>query len=99
MEPRGREWHRWVQPTSRKTRERLSQIATDLKKNQALTSAELRTMGMAGKKTMHARRSLRPQSPPARPGENIQIGGAKVGVKSGAQKSDSTRANRRSAGT
>jgi len=56
-------------------------------------------MGMAGKKTMHPRRSLRPQSPPARPGENIQIGGVKVGVKSGAQKSDTTRAKRRSAAT
>jgi len=53
---------------------------------------------MAGKKTMHPRRSLRPQSPPARRDENIQIGGTKVGMKSGARKSDTTRARRRSAG-
>jgi len=53
---------------------------------------------MAGKKTMHRRRSLRPQSPPSRAGENIQTGGVKVGMKSGAQKSSETRAKRRSAG-
>jgi len=47
---------------------------------------------------MHPRRSLRPESPPARPGENIQVGGTKVGVKSGGQKSATTRAKRRSAG-
>jgi hypothetical protein len=47
---------------------------------------------------MHPKRSLRPQSPPARRGENIQIGGTKVGMKSGARKSASTRARRRSAG-
>jgi len=53
---------------------------------------------VAGKKTMHRRRSLRPQSPTARRGENIQIGGTKIGVKSGGQKSATTRAKRRSAG-
>ena len=47
---------------------------------------------------MHRRRSLRPQSPRSRPGENIQVGGTKVGLKSGAQKSATTRAKRRSAG-
>jgi len=51
-----------------------------------------------GKKTMHRRRSLRPQSPTARRGENIQIGGTKIGVKSGGQKSAVTRARRRTAG-
>ena len=47
---------------------------------------------------MHRRRSLRPQSPPARRGENIQVGGNKVGVKSGGKKSAVTRAKRRFAG-
>jgi len=53
---------------------------------------------MAGQKTMHRRRSLRPEAPPARRGENIQTGGVKVGMKSGAQKSATTRAKRRTAG-
>jgi len=63
-----------------------------------LFGAELRKESMAGIKTMHRPRSLRPQAPPSRPGENIQTGGMKVGVKSGAQKSAATRAKRRSAG-
>jgi hypothetical protein len=42
--------------------------------------------------------ALEPQSPPSREGENIQIGGTKVGMRSGARKSDSTRARRTSAG-
>jgi len=33
-----------------------------------------------------------------RRGENIEVGGVKVGAKSGAQKSERTRAKRRSAG-
>jgi hypothetical protein len=53
---------------------------------------------IVGKKSMHERRLLRPHSPAARPGENIQIGGTKIGVKSGGQKSAVTRARRRSAG-
>jgi len=53
---------------------------------------------IVGKKTMHRRRLLRPRSPTARRGENIQIGGTKIGVKSGGQKSAVTRARRRSAG-
>ncbi len=47
---------------------------------------------------MHRRRSLRPQSPPSRREENIQVGGTKVGMRSGGKKSDETRAKRRSAG-
>jgi len=63
-----------------------------------LFNTELRIQSMAGRKTMYRRRSLRPQAPPARAGENIQTGGTKVGVKSGAQKSARSRAKRRSAG-
>jgi hypothetical protein len=48
---------------------------------------------------MHPQRKPRSQSVPARPGENIQSGGNKVGVQSGASKSESTRATRRSGGT
>jgi hypothetical protein len=47
---------------------------------------------------MHRRRSLSPQAPPSRPGENIETGGVKVGMKSGAQKSAGSRVKRRSAG-
>jgi len=53
---------------------------------------------MAGRRTKYRRRPLGPQAPPARPGENIETGGVKIGVKSGAQKSERTRAKRRSAG-
>lgn len=58
--------------------------------------ARARIRSMAGRKTKHPRRTLTPQGPPSRPGENIQVGGTKVGLKSGAMKSDSTRAKRRS---
>jgi hypothetical protein len=53
---------------------------------------------MAERKTRHPQRKPRAQSPPSRPGENIQSGGSKVGVKSGAEKSLTTRATRRSGG-
>jgi len=52
---------------------------------------------MAGRKTKNRRRTLTPQAPPSRPNENIQVGGTKVGMRSGAAKSDTTRAKRRSA--
>jgi len=47
---------------------------------------------------MHPQRKPRPQSVPSRPGENIQSGGNKVGVQSGAKKSETTRAARRFGG-
>jgi hypothetical protein len=53
---------------------------------------------MAGRKTMHPQRKPRAESVPSRPGENIQTGGNKVGVTSGAKKSDTTRAARRFGG-
>jgi hypothetical protein len=53
---------------------------------------------MAGKKTMHPQRKPRPQGAPSRAGENIQSGGQKVGVVSGAKKSMMTRAARRFGG-
>jgi hypothetical protein len=54
---------------------------------------------MAGTKTRHPQRKPRPQSPAARPGENIQSGGNKVGVRSGGEKSATTRAGRRFGGS
>jgi len=60
--------------------------------------AQRRIKSMAGRRTKYRRRPLGPQAPSARPGENIETGGVKIGVKSGAQKSERTRAKRRSAG-
>jgi hypothetical protein len=60
--------------------------------------AELRIKSMAGRRTKYRPRALGPQAPPARPVENIEAGGTKIGVKSGAQKSERTRTKRRSAG-
>jgi hypothetical protein len=57
-----------------------------------------RFRSMAGRKTMHPQRKPRAQSPPSRPGENIQTGGNKIGVQSGATKSETTRAGRRFGG-
>src|SRR3954465_11908700 len=54
---------------------------------------------MAARKTSHPQRKPRAQSTPSRAGENIQSGGGKVGVKSGAEKSMTTRATRRSGGS
>jgi len=48
---------------------------------------------------MHPQRKPRSESVPSRAGENIQTGGNKVGVQSGAEKSESTRAVRRSGGS
>jgi hypothetical protein len=48
---------------------------------------------------MHPQRKPRSQSLPSRPGENIQTGGNKVGVQSGAKKSETTRAARRFGGS
>jgi len=60
--------------------------------------AQRRIKSMAGRRTKYRRRPLGPQATSARPGENIETGGVKIGVKSGAQKSERTRAKRRSAG-
>ena len=68
------------------------------KESCTLCDALMRITGMAGRKTMHPQRKPRPQSPASRPGENIQSGGQKVGVKSGAKKSETTRAARRFGG-
>jgi hypothetical protein len=47
---------------------------------------------------MHPQRKPGTRSVPSRPGENTQTGGNKVGVQSGAKKSESTRAARRFGG-
>jgi hypothetical protein len=65
-------------------------------KLQSQQRAQERIQYVPGKKTKHIELPLEPQAPPARKGENIQTGGGKVGVRSGAAKSDSTRAKRRS---
>jgi len=57
---------------------------------------EQRNNYMPGQKTKHVELPLDPQSPPSRKGESIQTGGGKVGMRSGAKKSDSTRSKRRS---
>src|SRR5256714_74968 len=64
----------------------------------ALSSGRPRSTDMAGKKTMHPQRKPRVQGARSRKGENIQSGGQKVGVMSGAKKSLTTRAARRFGG-
>jgi hypothetical protein len=50
---------------------------------------------MPGRKTKNIELPLEPLAPPLPEGVSVHMGGAKVGMRSGAQKSASTRAKRR----
>jgi hypothetical protein len=54
---------------------------------------------MPEKTTKHIKLPLESQSRPSREGEYIQLQGTKFGIRSGAKKSDNTRAQRRAGAT